>query len=211
MSVQEVEKAYAFGRDSVKAGKSVLFVGTKKQAQDAIKEEAQRCGMFYINQRWLGGTLTNFKTIRSRIDRLNKINQMEIIGEFDLLPKKEVAALKAERAKLDANLGGIKNMTSLPGVMFVVDIKNEEIAVKEARKLGIPAVGLVDTHGDPDMVDYVIPGNDDAIRAIKLIAGIIANAVIEAKEGVAYSVDEEEESAEEPAAESAEESATSEE
>ena len=167
--------------------------------------------MFYINQRWLGGTLTNFKTIRSRIDRLNKINQMEIIGEFDLLPKKEVAALKAERAKLDANLGGIKNMTSLPGVMFVVDIKNEEIAVKEARKLGIPVVGLVDTNCDPDMVDYVIPGNDDAIRAIKLIAGIIANAVIEAKEGVAYSVDEEEESAEEPAAESAEESATSEE
>ena len=155
--------------------------------------------------------MTNFKTIRTRIDRLNKINQMEIIGEFDLLPKKEVAALKAERAKLDANLGGIKNMTSLPGVMFVVDIKNEEIAVKEARKLGIPVVGLVDTNCDPDMVDYVIPGNDDAIRAIKLIAGIIANAVIEAKEGVAYSVDEEEESAEEPAAESAEESATSEE
>ena len=122
VSVQEVEKAYAFVRDSVKAGKTVLFVGTKKQAQDAVKEEAQRCGMFYINQRWLGGTLTNFKTIRSRIDRLNKINQMEIIGEFELLPKKEVAALKKERDKLDANLGGIKNMTSLPGVMFVVDI-----------------------------------------------------------------------------------------
>ena len=190
VSVQEVEKAYAFVRDSVKAGKTVLFVGTKKQAQDAIREEAQRCGMYYINQRWLGGTLTNFKTIRSRIDRLNKINQMEIIGEFELLPKKEVASLKAERAKLDANLGGIKNMNSLPGVMFVVDIKNEEIAVKEARKLGIPVVGLVDTNCDPDMVDYVIPGNDDAIRAIKLIASIMANAVIEAKEGVAYSVDE---------------------
>ena len=206
-----VKDAYEIVRKTVLEGKSVLFIGTKKQAQEAIEKEAKRCGMFYINQRWLGGTLTNFKTIRSRIDRLNKINQMEIIGEFDLLPKKEVAALKAERAKLDANLGGIKNMTSLPGVMFVVDIKNEEIAVKEARKLGIPVVGLVDTNCDPDMVDYVIPGNDDAIRAIKLIAGIIANAVIEAKEGVAYSVDEEEESAEEPAAESAEESATSEE
>ncbi len=193
VSVQEVEKAYAFVRDSVKAGKTVLFVGTKKQAQDAVKEEAQRCGMFYINQRWLGGTLTNFKTIRSRIDRLNKINQMEIIGEFELLPKKEVAALKKERDKLDANLGGIKNMTSLPGVMFVVDINKEEIAVKEARKLGIPVVGLVDTNCDPDMVDYVIPGNDDAIRAIKLVASIMANAVIEAKEGVAYSVEEDEE------------------
>ena len=193
VSVQEVEKAYAFVRDSVKAGKTVLFVGTKKQAQDAVKEEAQRCGMFYINQRWLGGTLTNFKTIRSRIDRLNKINQMEIIGEFELLPKKEVAALKKERDKLDANLGGIKNMTSLPGVMFVVDINKEEIAVKEARKLGIPVVGLVDTNCDPDMVDYVIPGNDDAIRAIKLVASIMANAVIEAKEGVAYSVEEDDE------------------
>ena len=193
VSVQEVEKAYAFVRDSVKAGKTVLFVGTKKQAQDAVKEEAQRCGMFYINQRWLGGTLTNFKTIRSRIDRLNKINQMEIIGEFELLPKKEVAALKKERDKLDANLGGIKNMTSLPGVMFVVDINKEEIAVKDARKLGIPVVGLVDTNCDPDMVDYVIPGNDDAIRAIKLVASIMANAVIEAKEGVAYSVEEDEE------------------
>ena len=157
--------------------------------------------MYYINQRWLGGTLTNFKTIRSRIDRLNKINQMEIIGEFELLPKKEVASLKAERAKLDANLGGIKNMNSLPGVMFVVDIKNEEIAVKEARKLGIPVVGLVDTNCDPDMVDYVIPGNDDAIRAIKLIASIMANAVIEAKEGVAYSVDEDDDKAGEEAIE----------
>lgn len=186
VSVQEVEKAYAFVRDSVKAGKTVLFVGTKKQAQDAIREEAQRCGMYYINQRWLGGTLTNFKTIRSRIDRLNKINQMEIIGEFELLPKKEVASLKAERAKLDANLGGIKNMNSLPGVMFVVDIKNEEIAVKEARKLGIPVVGLVDTNCDPDMVDYVIPGNDDAIRAIQLFASIIADAVIEGRQGESF-------------------------
>ena len=187
-----------------KQGKTVLFVGTKKQAQDAIKEEAERCGMYYINKRWLGGTLTNFNTIRTRIDRLNKINQMEMIGEFDLLPKKEVALLKKERDKLENNLGGIKNMTSLPGVMFVVDIKAEEIAVKEARKLGIPIVGLVDTNCDPDLVDYVIPGNDDAIRAIKLIAGIMANAVIEANEGIAYSIDEEEKTEDEaPAEESA--------
>ena len=214
ISVEHVEKAYAFVRDMAKQGKSVLFVGTKKQAQDAIKEEAERCGMYYINKRWLGGTLTNFNTIRTRIDRLNKINQMEIIGEFDLLPKKEVALLKQERDKLETNLGGIQNMTSLPGVMFVVDIKAEEIAVKEARKLGIPVVGLVDTNCDPDLVDYVIPGNDDAIRAIKLIASIIANAVIEANEGIAYSVEEEsaeqneeeapaEEAAAEPAVEEA--------
>lgn len=191
ISVEQVEKAYAFVRDVAKEGKSILFVGTKKQAQDAIKEEAQRCGMFYMNQRWLGGTLTNFKTIRSRIERLNKINQMELIGQFDLLPKKEVAMLKAERDKLEANLGGIKDMTQLPGCMFVVDLNNEDIAVKEARKLGIPVVGLVDTNCNPDLVDYVIPGNDDAIRAIKLIASIMANAVIEANEGIAFSVDEE--------------------
>ena len=204
ISVEHVEKAYAFVRDMAKQGKTVLFVGTKKQAQDAIKEEAERCGMYYINKRWLGGTLTNFNTIRTRIDRLNKINQMEMIGEFDLLPKKEVALLKKERDKLENNLGGIKNMTSLPGVMFVVDIKAEEIAVKEARKLGIPIVGLVDTNCDPDLVDYVIPGNDDAIRAIKLIAGTMANAVIEANEGIAYSIDEEEKTEDEaPAEESA--------
>ena len=195
ISVEQVEKAYAFVRDVAKEGKSILFVGTKKQAQDAIKEEAQRCGMFYMNQRWLGGTLTNFKTIRSRIERLNKINQMELIGQFDLLPKKEVAMLKAERDKLEANLGGIKDMTQLPGAMFVVDLNNEDIAVKEARKLGIPVVGLVDTNCNPDLVDYVIPGNDDAIRAIKLIASIIANAVIEANEGITFSVEEESEEA----------------
>ena len=193
ISVEQVEKAYAFVRDVAKEGKSILFVGTKKQAQDAIKEEAQRCGMFYMNQRWLGGTLTNFKTIRSRIERLNKINQMELIGQFDLLPKKEVAMLKAERDKLEANLGGIKDMTQLPGCMFVVDLNNEDIAVKEARKLGIPVVGLVDTNCNPDLVDYVIPGNDDAIRAIKLIASIMANAVIEANEGITFSVEEESE------------------
>ncbi len=144
-----------------------------------------------MNQRWLGGTLTNFQTIRSRIERLNKINQMELIGQFELLPKKEVSALKAERDKLEANLGGIKDMTQLPGCMFVVDINNEDIAVKEAKKLGIPVVGLVDTNCNPELVDYVIPGNDDAIRAIKLIASIMANAVIEANEGIAFSVDEE--------------------
>jgi len=191
ISVEQVEKAYAFVRDVAKEGKSILFVGTKKQAQEAIKEEALRCGMFYMNQRWFGGTLTNFKTIRSRIERLNKINQMELIGQFELLPKKEVAMLKAERDKLEANLGGIKDMTQLPGCMFVVDINNEDIAVKEARKLGIPVVGLVDTNCNPELVDYVIPGNDDAIRAIKLIAGIMANAVIEANEGITFSVDEE--------------------
>lgn len=210
ISVELVEKAYAFVRDVAKSGKSILFVGTKKQAQDAIKEEAVRCGMFYMNQRWLGGTLTNFQTIRSRIERLNKINQMELIGQFELLPKKEVAALKAERDKLEANLGGIKDMTQLPGCMFVVDINNEDIAVKEAKKLGIPVVGLVDTNCNPDLVDYVIPGNDDAIRAIKLIASLMANAVIEANEGITFSVEEEvegEESASEGAVEEAVEAA----
>ena len=165
ISVDLVEKAYAFVREVAASGKSVLFVGTKKQAQEAVKEEATRCGMYFMNQRWLGGTLTNFKTIRSRIERLNKINQMEAIGEFELLPKKEVAELKAERDKLEANLGGIKDMQELPGVMFVIDLKKEEIAVKEARRLHIPIVGLVDTNCDPDLVDYVIPGNDEIGRA----------------------------------------------
>ena len=191
ISVDLVEKAYAFVREVAASGKSVLFVGTKKQAQEAVKEEATRCGMYFMNQRCLGGTLTNFKTIRSRIERLNKINQMEAIGEFELLPKKEVAELKAERDKLEANLGGIKDMQELPGVMFVIDLKKEEIAVKEARRLHIPIVGLVDTNCDPDLVDYVIPGNDDAIRAIKLISSVIANAVIEANEGIAYEAKDE--------------------
>ncbi|MDE7078737.1 MAG: 30S ribosomal protein S2, partial [Clostridia bacterium] len=165
-----------------------------------------------MNQRWLGGTLTNFQTIRSRIERLNKINQMELIGQFELLPKKEVATLKAERDKLEANLGGIKDMTQLPGCMFVVDINNEDIAVKEAKKLGIPVVGLVDTNCNPELVDYVIPGNDDAIRAIKLIASIIANAVIEANEGITFSVEEEseEEKKEETVAEAVAETETAE-
>ncbi len=183
LTVGLVEEAYSFVCEQVKAGKSVLFVGTKKQAQDAIKEEAERCGMYYINARWLGGCLTNFKTMRSRIARLNEIEKMEEAGSFELLPKKEVAQLKDEMEKLRTNLGGIKNMTSLPGVVFVVDPHAEENAVKEARKLGIPVVAITDTNCDPDMVDYVIPGNDDAIRAIKLISSVIANAVIEAKQG----------------------------
>lgn len=183
-TVKAIEEAYSFVKEIVSANKSVLFVGIKKQAKEAIEQEALRCGMYYMNQRWLGGTLTNFKTIRTRIDKLNKLNQQEAIGEFDLLPKKEVIKLKAERDTLEKNLGGIKNMRDLPGVMFVVDLKVEHIAVKEAKLLGIPIVALVDTNCDPEEVDYPIPGNDDAIRAIKLIAGVIANAVIEAKEGV---------------------------
>ena len=183
VTVGLIDQAYSFVKEVVSSGKSVLFVGTKKQAKDAVIEEAQRCGMFYMGNRWLGGTLTNFKTIRARVDRLNKLNSMEQTGEFDLLPKKEVAKLKAERDKLEENLGGIKDMHTMPGVLFVVDPKKEYIAVREARSLGIPIVGLVDTNCDPDDVDYVIPGNDDAIRAVKLIAGAIADAVIEAKEG----------------------------
>lgn len=178
-----IDSAYAYVRDAVKDGKTVLFVGTKKQAQDAVKEEAERCGMYYVNSRWLGGTLTNFKTIRSRVEKLNKLDQMEKTGEFDLLPKKEVAGLKAEKDKLEKFLGGIKDMTKLPGLIFVVDSKKEAICVKEAKLLGIPVVGLIDTNCDPDMVDVVIPGNDDAIRSVKLIASAIADAVIEAKEG----------------------------
>ena len=186
-----IDKAYAFVRDVVASGKSVLFVGTKKQAQEAVKEEAERCGMYFVNTRWLGGTLTNFKTIASRIERLNKLNQMEKVGEFDLLPKKEVALLKQERDKLERNLGGIKEMRTLPGVIFVVDPNSEHICVKEALRLGIPTVGLCDTNCDPTGINYVIPGNDDAIRSVKLIASAIADAVIEAKEGVSMKKDEE--------------------
>lgn len=184
LTVDLIEEAYKFIHSVASEGKSILFVGKKKQAKEAIQSEAERCGMFYMNQRWLGGTLTNFQTIRSRIDKLNKLNQMEAIGEFDLLPKKEVIKLKAERDALEKNLGGIKNMRNLPGAIFVVDLKIEHIALQEARALGIPIVGLVDTNCDPDEVDYVIPGNDDAIRAIKLIASVIADAVVAAKEGV---------------------------
>lgn len=182
-TVELIDEAYKFVKAQVEAGKTVLFVGTKKQAKDAVIEEAERCGMFYMGNRWLGGTLTNFKTIRSRIERMNKLNQMEKTGEFDLLTKKEVQKLKSERDKLEADLGGIRDMRTLPGVLFVVDPHKEYIAVKEARALNIPIVGLVDTNCDPDDADYVIPGNDDAIRAVKLIAGAIADAVIEAREG----------------------------
>ena len=178
-----IEEAYAFVCESAKAGKTVLFVGTKNQAQDAIKEEAERCGQYYINSRWLGGCLTNFKTMRSRVERLEKLEKMEESGEFELLPKKEVMLLKKEMTKLQTNLGGIKKMKGLPGVMFVVDPHNEEIAVKEAKKMGIPVVAITDTNCDPDEIDYVIPGNDDAIRAIKLISSVMANAVIEANQG----------------------------
>ena len=167
-----VDDAYAFVKDIVSQGKSILFVGTKKQAQEAIKEEAERCGMFYIDKRWLGGTLTNFKTIRTRIERLNKINNMEILGDFNLLPNKEVLKLKATRDKLENNLG--------------VDLQNEDIAIKEAHKMGIPIVGVVDTNCNPDLVTKVIPGNDDAIRSIQLFASLIANAVLEAKQGESY-------------------------
>ena len=186
-----VDKAYEYVREMASQGKTILFVGTKKQAQKAIEDEAKRCGMYYINSRWLGGTLTNFKTIRSRIDRLNKLNTMEKVGEFNLLPKKEVIKLKAERDKLEKNLGGIKEMTKLPDLLFVVDTKKEHIAVKEAKTLNIPIVALLDTNCDPEPIDYVIPGNDDAIRAVSLIAGAMANAVIEAKEGVAPVTEEE--------------------
>ena len=194
ITVEEIEKAYKFVVEAAKEGKTVLFVGTKKQAQEAIAQEAERCGQYYINYRWLGGTLTNFKTIRSRVERLNKLDNMEKTGEFDLLPKKEVIALKAERDKLNTILGGIRNMHSLPGVLFVVDPNCEEIAIKEAKKLNIPVVAITDTNCNPDNIDYVIPGNDDAIRAVKLVASIIADAVIEANQGedaVKHNVDDE--------------------
>lgn len=191
-----IDQAYDYIREMASQGKTILFVGTKKQAQKAIQDEATRCGMFYINSRWLGGTLTNFKTIRSRIDRLNKLTQMEKVGEFNLLPKKEVMKLKAEMAKLEKNLGGIKEMTKLPDVMFIVDTKKEHLAVKEAKTLNIPIVALIDTNCDPEPIDYIIPGNDDAIRAVSLIAGAMANAVIEAREGVSPVTEETEVTAE---------------
>ncbi|NLL56127.1 MAG: 30S ribosomal protein S2 [Clostridiales bacterium] len=205
-TVEAIEAAYAFVRDVVASGKSILFVGKKKQAKETIQQEAERCNMFYMNQRWLGGTLTNFATIRTRIDRLNKLNQMEIIGEFDLLPKKEVIKLKKLRDTLETNLGGIKNMRELPGAVFVVDLKVEHLAVSEARSLNIPIIGIVDTNCDPDEVTYPIPGNDDAIRAIKLITSILADAVIEAKEGKTEAVEEDkvEEEIQEAAVETAE-------
>lgn len=182
-TVKKLEEAYFFVRDLAANGDSILFVGTKKQAQDAIREEAERCDMFFVNTRWLGGMLTNFKTIRRRIDRLNQLRKMRDDGTFELLPKKEVLKLNAEIEKLEKYLGGIQDMKKLPGAVFVADPKKEKIAIAEARKLGIPIVAIVDTNCDPDEVDYIIPGNDDAIRAIKLIASVMADAVIEAKQG----------------------------
>ena len=181
-TVKKLEEAYFFVRDTAAAGESILFVGTKKQAQDAIKEEAERCGQFYVNARWLGGMLTNFKTMRTRINRLNQLKKMQEDGTFDLLPKKEVIKLQLEIAKLEKYLGGVKEMKKLPGAMFVVDPRKEKNAIAEARKLGIPVVAIVDTNCDPDEIDYVIPGNDDAIRAIKLISQTMANAVLEGKQ-----------------------------
>ena len=180
---KKLDEAYEFMKEQAEEGKTVLFIGTNKQAQDCVKEAAEKTGMYYVNQRWLGGTLTNFKTIRKRIERLTQLEQMEQDGTFDVLPKKEVVLLRKEMDKLNKNLGGIKEMTEIPGVMFVVDPKKEHIAIQEARKLNIPVVGLVDTNCDPNDVDYVIPGNDDAIRAVKLITDVMANAIIEGKQG----------------------------
>ena len=182
-TVKEVEKAYYFVRDIAMDNKTVLFVGTKKQAQESIEAEAKRCGMFYVSNRWLGGMLTNFKTIKSRVARLNKIEEMEQNGDMDLLPKKEVIQLMHEKEKLLKNLGGIREMKDLPGALFVVDPRKEHIAIAEARNLGIPVVAIVDTNCDPDEVDYPIPGNDDAIRAVKLITSKMADAVLEGKQG----------------------------
>ena len=189
---KKIDEAYEFLREQSEEGKTVLFVGTKKQAQDCMKEAAEKCGMYYVNQRWLGGMLTNFATIEKRIQRLNELEKMEEDGTFDVLPKKEVTLLKKEMDKLNKNLGGIKEMKEMPGVIFIVDPKKERNAILEARKLNIPTIGLIDTNCNPNDVDYAIPGNDDAIRAVKLIADCMANAVIEGRQGEAQEVSEEE-------------------
>ncbi len=185
-TVKKLDEAYNFVRDIAANGESILFVGTKKQAQDAIKTEAERCGQFYVNTRWLGGMMTNFKTIQKRIERLVQLQTMESDGTFDLLPKKEVIKLRNEIERLEKYLGGIKDMKKLPGAVFVVDPRKERIVIAEARKLGIPIVAIVDTNCDPDEIDFVIPGNDDAIRAIKLISQTMANAVLEGKQGESF-------------------------
>jgi len=192
-TVKQIELAYDFVKNIVLNGGEVLFVGTKKQAQECVEEEALRCGMFFINTRWLGGTLTNYKTIEKRIAYLKKLHEMENNGTFESLPKKEVIKLKAEMEKLEKNLGGIKDMHGIPNVLFVIDPKKERNAVLEAKKLDIPVVAIIDTNCDPDEVDYVIPGNDDAIRAVKLITSVIANSVIEANQGESFSVEDDEE------------------
>jgi ribosomal protein S2 len=207
---KKLDDAYEFVRAQAEEGKNILFVGTKKQAQECVKEAAEKCGMFYINERWLGGTLTNFPTIRTRVERLTELERMEEDGTFDILPKKEVALLRKEMDKLNKNLGGIKEMTEIPDVMFIVDPKKEHIAILEAKKLNIPVVGLIDTNCNPNDVDYVIPGNDDAIRAVKLMTDVMANAVIEGRQGESFDTtemaqeDNEEKSMEEIAQESVE-------
>ena len=194
-TVKKLEEAYMFVRDVAANGDSVLFVGTKKQAGESIKEEAERAGAHYVNERWLGGMLTNFKTIRQRIQRLEQLRKMQEDGTFDRLPKKEVGKLELEIEKLEKYLGGIKTMNKLPGALFIVDPRKERIAVAEAKKLGIPIVAIVDTNCDPDEIDYVIPGNDDAIRAVKLIASTMADAIIEGRQGAQSAEDVEEEEA----------------
>ena len=204
-TVKKLDEAYNFVFNTVAEGGEILFVGTKKQAADSIKEEAERAGAHYVNARWLGGMMTNFKTIQNRIKRLEQLHTMETDGTFDLLPKKEVSKLSLEIEKLEKFLGGIKNMKKLPGALFVVDPRKEKIAVAEAKKLGIPVVAIVDTNCDPDEIDYVIPGNDDAIRAVKLIAGAMADAVISAKQGMTDAAAEDKDAAEEAEETAAEE------
>ena len=189
---KKLDEAYSFVKEQAEEGKTVLFVGTKKQAQECMKEAAIKCGMYYVDQRWLGGMLTNFGTIQKRIQRLKDLETMSQDGTFEVLPKKEVILLKKEMEKLERNLGGIKEMNELPGVIFLVDPKKERIAILEAKKIGIPVVGLVDTNCNPEEVDYAIPGNDDAIRAVKLIADVMANAVIEGKQGESFEAEVEE-------------------
>ncbi len=191
---KKIDEAYKFMKEQAEEGKEVLFVGTKKQAQECMKEAAIKCNMYYVDQRWLGGMLTNFDTIQKRINRLKSLEAMETDGTFERLPKKEVIKLKAEREKLERNLGGIKEMNKLPGVLFIVDPKKERIAILEARKLNIPIVGLIDTNCNPEDVDYPIPGNDDAIRSVKLIADVMANAIIEGRQGETVEMSEETES-----------------
>ena len=188
---KKLDEAYAFVKEQVEEGKTVLFVGTKKQAQECMKEAAIKCGMYYVDQRWLGGMLTNFGTIQKRIQRLKDLETMEQDGTFDVLPKKEVIILKKEMEKLEKNLGGIKEMDKLPGVIFLVDPKKERIAILEAKKLNIPVVGIVDTNCNPQDLDYPIPGNDDAIRSVSLIADVMANAIIEGKQGESFETTEE--------------------
>lgn len=187
---KKLDEAYRFVKEQIEEGKEILFVGTKKQAQECVKEAAQVCGMYYIDQRWLGGMLTNFGTIQKRIKRLKDLEKMQEDGTFEILPKKEVINLKKEMEKLEKNLGGIKEMKKIPGVIFIVDSKKERIAILEAKKLNIPVVGLVDTNCNPEDVDYIIPGNDDAIRAVKLIAQVMSNAVIEGKQGETFETGE---------------------